>query len=83
MGADFKDQLLHMYVVERKRITKWYLKLLKRLLTSTVLNSVVVCRQVMGRNTEQLVEGLFMKYTCAEGKGVYQGGMCPITQFHS
>ena len=67
-------QLLHMYVVERKRMTKWYLKLFKRLLNSTVLNSIVVYRQVTGRNIEQLsyriqlVEGLFTKYARAAGE---------------
>ena len=66
-----KDQLLHMYMVERKEMTKWYLKLFKRLLNSTVLNSFVVYRQVMGRNIQQLsyriqlVEGLFTKYARA------------------
>jgi hypothetical protein len=53
-GVDLKDQLLHMYVVERKRMTKWYLKRFKKLLNSTVLNSFVVYRQVTGRNIEQL-----------------------------
>ena len=66
-GVDLKDQLLHMYLVERNRMTKWYLKLFKRLLNSTVLNSFVVYRQVTGRKIQQLsyriqlVEGLFMK----------------------
>ena len=42
-GVDLKDNLLHMYMVERKKkITKWYLKLFKRLLNSTVLNLLVV-----------------------------------------
>jgi len=41
-GVNFKDQLLHMYMVKRKKMTKWYLKLFKRLLNSTVLNSFVV-----------------------------------------
>ena len=41
-GVDLKDQLLHMYMVKRKKITKWYLKLFKRLLNSTVLNLFVV-----------------------------------------
>jgi len=60
-----------MYMVERKKMTKWYLKLFKRLLKSTVLNSFVIYRQVTGRNIEQLsyriqlVEGVFMKYVCA------------------
>jgi len=41
-GVDLKDQLLHMYTVERKKMTKWYLKLFKRLLNSTVLKLFVV-----------------------------------------
>jgi hypothetical protein len=56
-GVDLKHQFLHMYMVESKKMTKWYLK--------------IVYRQVMGRNIQQLlyriqlVEGLFMKYACA------------------
>jgi len=52
-------------------MTKWYLKLFKRLLNSAVLNSFVVYRQVTGRNMQQLscriqlVEGLFTKYARA------------------
>jgi len=66
-GVDLKDQLLHMYMVKRKKMTKWYLKLFKRLVNSTDLNSFVIYRQVTERNIEQLlyriqlVEGLFMK----------------------
>ena len=67
-GVDLKDQLLHMHMVERKKMTKRYLKLFKTLLNSTVLNLFVVYRQVTGRNIQQLsyriqlVEGLFTKY---------------------
>jgi len=52
-------------------MTKWYLRLFKRLLNSTVLKSFVVCRQLTGRIIQQLsyriqlVEGLFMKYVRA------------------
>ena len=66
-----KDQFLHMYMVESKKMIKWYLKIFKRLLNTTVLNSFVVYRQVTGRNIQQLsyriqlVEGLFMKYVRA------------------
>ena len=69
--VDLKDQLLHMYIVERKKVTKWYLRLFKRLLNSTVLNSFVVYRQAMGRKIQQLsyriqlVEGVFTKCACA------------------
>ena len=51
-------------------MTRWYLRLLKRLLNSTVLNSFVVYRQVTRRNIQQVsyriqpVEGLFTKYAC-------------------
>jgi len=41
-GVDLKDQLLRMYMVERKKMTKCYLKLFKRQLNSPVLNSFVV-----------------------------------------
>jgi len=41
-GVDLKEKLLHMYTVERKKMTKWYLKLFKRLFNSTVLNSFVI-----------------------------------------
>jgi len=70
-GVDLKDQLLHMYMVERKKLTKWYLKLFKRLLNSTVLSSSVVYGRVTGGIIQQLscriqlVEGLFTKYACA------------------
>ena len=52
-------------------MTKWYLKIFKKLFNSTVLNLFVVYRQVTGRNIQQLlcriqlVEGLFTKYACA------------------
>ena len=66
-----------MCMFKRKKMTKWYLKLFKRLLNSTVLNSFVVFRQVTGRNIQQLsyriqlVEDLFMKRVrTAEMRGV-------------
>jgi hypothetical protein len=58
-GVSLKDQLLHMYVVERKGMSKWYLRLLKRLLNSTVPNSVLY-GQVTGRNVEQLSYGIHL-----------------------
>ena len=69
--VNLEGQLLHVYMVKRKRRTKWFLKLLKRLLNSTVLSSFVVYQQMMGRNRHQLshriqlVESLFMKYAHA------------------
>jgi hypothetical protein len=69
-GVDPKGQLLHMYLVKRKKIIKQYLKLFKRLLNSTALNSMMVYRNSQ-KNTDhlsyrvQVVEGLFMKYGSA------------------
>jgi hypothetical protein len=77
--VNLKDQSLHMYVVKRKLMTKWYLKLFKMLLNSTVLNSIVVHRQATERNIEQLsyriqlVEELFMKHANAAGMQIVPG----------
>jgi hypothetical protein len=61
-----------MYMVERKKkMTKWHLKLFKRLLNSTVPNSFAGYHQATGRNIQQLsywiqlVEGPFTKYARA------------------
>jgi len=48
-GVDLKDQLLQPYLLERKRITKWYIKLFRRLLNTTVLNCMVICRANSGQ----------------------------------
>ena len=71
MGVGLKDQVLHMYMVDRKKMTKWYIKLFKRLLNGTVHFSFLVYLQVTGRSIQQrsyriqLVECLFTKYACA------------------
>ena len=51
-GVNLKDQLLHIYMVEKKKMTKRYLKLFKRLLNSTVPHWYVVYQQVVGRNIQ-------------------------------
>jgi len=43
-GVDLKDQLLQPYLLERKKMSKWYIKLFRRLLNITVLNCMVICR---------------------------------------
>ena len=80
-GVDLKDQLLHMYMVERKKMSKWYLKLFKRLLNATVLSSFVVYRQVTGR-VAALVDrsGPFPKgATAAEEGGATAGSRRCLT----
>jgi hypothetical protein len=41
-GVYEKHQLLHRYLLERKRINKWYMELFHRLLNVTVLNAVTI-----------------------------------------
>ena len=48
-GVDLKDQLFQPYLLERKKITKVYMKLFRRLLNITVLNCMVICRANSGQ----------------------------------
>jgi len=47
-GFDLKDQFLQPYLLERKKMAKWYIKLF-RSSNITVLNCMVICRT----NSEQ------------------------------
>jgi hypothetical protein len=66
-GIDKKDQRLQTYLVERKIMNKWYMKLIRRLLNTTVLNYLVTYRQNIGQNVDHLKfridlhEGLLVK----------------------
>jgi hypothetical protein len=42
LGVDLKDQMLQPCLLERKKGTKWYLKLFKRLLSVAVHNAMVI-----------------------------------------
>jgi hypothetical protein len=44
-GVDKKEQLLQVYLVERKRVNKWYMKLFRRLPNATVLNVLTIYTQ--------------------------------------
>jgi len=48
-GVDVRDQLLQPYLLERKKMSKWYIKLFRRLLNITVLNCMVICRAISGQ----------------------------------
>jgi hypothetical protein len=73
-GIDLKDQLLQMYLVERKRMHKWYMKLFRRLLNATVLNAMIIYRHNTGKKIDQLafrvnlVEVLFEQFADTERK---------------
>jgi len=53
-GVDLKDQLLHSYLIERKRMNKWYMKLFCRLLNISILNALIIYRNNTGKRTDQL-----------------------------
>ncbi|XP_026728811.1 piggyBac transposable element-derived protein 4-like isoform X2 [Trichoplusia ni] len=44
-GVDLKDQMLSMYLMERKRGMKWYLKVFKRLINVSILNIFIIHRE--------------------------------------
>jgi len=55
MGSvDKKDQLLQTYLVDRKRMSKWYMKLFGRLLHARVLNSLVIYKHNVEQNVDHL-----------------------------
>jgi hypothetical protein len=66
-GVDLEDQLLHSYLIERKRMDMLYIKLLHRLLNK-IPNSLMIYRNNVAKIIDQLslriklVEELFVKY---------------------
>lgn len=69
-GVDKRDQMLHGYLVERKKGNKWYIKLFKRLLNISVLNSYIIskCHNAKQDHFEarlQLIQCLIEKYGAA------------------
>jgi hypothetical protein len=83
-GVDKKDQLLQTYLIERKQMNKWYMKLFRRLLNATVLNSLVIYGQNGGRNVDhltfriELVEGLLVNYSVQRKVPGHHDGYCNI-----
>jgi hypothetical protein len=73
-GVDLKDQLLQMYLVERKHLHKWYLKLCRRFLNATVLNTMIIYRHNTGHKIDHLafrvnlVEARFKQFANTEHK---------------
>ena len=73
-GVDLKDQLFQQYLLERKKMTKWYIKLFRRLLTITVLNCMVICCANSGQTKidhskfrVELVQGLPFEHQSVSG----------------
>jgi hypothetical protein len=57
-GADLKDQLLHSCLIERRRMNKWYMKLFRRLLNTSILNALIIYRNNTGERIDQLSFGI-------------------------
>ncbi|KAL0858681.1 hypothetical protein ABMA27_011173 [Loxostege sticticalis] len=53
-GVDLKDQMLEPYLLERKRCAKWYMKLFKRLLNVSILNSRILLQSSTGKPHDHL-----------------------------
>ena len=68
-----------MNLLERKRMSRWYMKLFKRLLNAAVLNSLIIFKQNTGGHCEQLyfriqlVETLFTMFASVRGENVPGG----------
>jgi len=68
-GIDKIDQLLHVYLVERKRMNKWYMKLFRMQLSAIIFNSLIIHRHNTGHNVDclkfciDLMDGLLVKYS--------------------
>jgi len=78
-GVDLKDQLLQPYLLERKKMIKWYTKLFRRLLNIAVLNCMVICHTNSGQTKidhfkfrVELVQALLIENT-SESDRKFQG----------
>jgi hypothetical protein len=60
--------VLLLYLVEGKRMNKWYMKIYRRLLRATVLNALTIYRHNVGRKVDHrtfridLIDAQFVKY---------------------
>ncbi|XP_021913223.1 piggyBac transposable element-derived protein 4-like [Zootermopsis nevadensis] len=64
LGVDMKDQMLQPYLLERKRGTKWYMTLFKRLLNVAIHNAMVMYRCVPNNKN---IDTLRFRISLAQG----------------
>ncbi|XP_034833591.1 piggyBac transposable element-derived protein 4-like [Maniola hyperantus] len=74
-GVDLKDQKLSMYLLERKRGMKWYIKVFKRLLNITILNAYVIYTANIGQQQKKMTHRQF-RYQLAEELAQKFGTSC-------
>ncbi|RVE53465.1 hypothetical protein evm_001835 [Chilo suppressalis] len=65
-GVDLKDQKLSMYLLERKRGVKWYVKMFKRLLNVSIHNAFVMCTSSLRRRGMDALTHREFRYTLAK-----------------
>jgi hypothetical protein len=77
-GTDLKDQKLQPYAVERKRCTKWCVKVFRRLLNTSVHNSFIVCSASEGmKKLDHLMYRLELVKELLELHGKALDSSCP------
>lgn len=65
-GIDLKDQKLSMYLLERKRGLKWYMKIFKRLLNVSILNAHIMYGASLRRRGEPAITHREFRYELAK-----------------
>ncbi|XP_015117278.1 piggyBac transposable element-derived protein 4-like [Diachasma alloeum] len=73
-GVDLHDQLMQPFLLERKKSNKWYIKLFKRFLNSSVVNAYIIYQKRTGTNVGQLdfrtelINEILIKYNAGRGQ---------------
>lgn len=65
-GVDLKDQKLSMYLLERKRGVKWYMKMFKRLLNVSIHNAFVMYVRSLERRNMHVLTHREFRYELAK-----------------
>lgn len=65
-GVDLKDQKLSMYLMERKRGMKWYIKMFKRLMNVSIHNAFVMYISSLRRRGMPLISHREFRYQLAQ-----------------
>ncbi|KAL0895498.1 hypothetical protein ABMA27_011608 [Loxostege sticticalis] len=75
-GVDLKDQMLEPYLLERKRCSKWYMKLFKRLLNVSILNA----RTLFQSSTQKKQDHLAFRLQLVDSILTNHLQQCPVTR---
>ncbi|XP_026728124.1 piggyBac transposable element-derived protein 4-like isoform X2 [Trichoplusia ni] len=78
-GVDMKDQMLEPYLLERKRCAKWYMKLFKRLINVSILNS----RTLLQSSTKKHHDHLAFRLHLVDYILQKHLSHCPLSRSHT